>query len=313
MSAPSPGAVAGVSPRPLPASGLALLAALSLFWGLNWPFMKIALGAIPVWSFRSLCLWAGGCGLLLLAAALRRPMRLTRAELRPLVVCTLFNVVGWHLCSAYGVTLIPAGRAAIIAFTMPLWAALLAGPLLGERLTSFGLAGLTLGLAGLAVLIGPEMVGLGAAPLGALFMVGAAISWGIGTLLLKRHRWSVGPATLAGYQLAIGALPVTLGALILERDATYGPLTVEVLMSVAYILLLAMIFCHWAWFRLVGLFPAVVAALGTLAIPVVGVLSSSLLLGEPLGWRELAALLLIGAALALVLVVPALGGARATH
>ena len=66
-----------------------------------------------------------------------------------------------------------------------------------------------------------------------------------------------------------------------------------------------MVFCHWAYFRTVRLFPAAIAAIGTLAIPVVGVYSSALVLGEPVGWRELGALLLICGALAAVLLAPA--------
>ncbi len=71
-----------------------------------------------------------------------------------------------------------------------------------------------------------------------------------------------------------------------------------------------MIFCHWAWFKLIGLFPAAIAAIGTLAIPVVGVFASSLLLGEAVGPAEVAALILVCLGLAVVLVGPALFGNR---
>ena len=60
-------------------------------------------------------------------------LRVAGGDLRPLLLCGIFNMVGWHLFSAYGLTLVPAGRASIIAFTMPVWAALFAIPVLGER------------------------------------------------------------------------------------------------------------------------------------------------------------------------------------
>ena len=71
-----------------------------------------------------------------------------------------------------------------------------------------------------------------------------------------------------------------------------------------------MSFCQWAYFKVVGLLPASVAAIGTLAIPVIGVYSSHLVLGEAVGVSELLALLLVLSALVLVLLVPALADSR---
>ncbi len=290
----------------LPAAGFALLAALSLLWGLNWPFMKIALGEIPVWPFRSLSLIVGGGALLLITALGGRSLRVAGGEIRPLLLCTVFNIVGWHLCSAYGISLMAAGRASIIAFTMPLWAAILGGILLGEHLTWRRWLGLALGMAGLAVLIGPDLGVVGRTPWGAAFMLGAALSWALGTVLMKRFTWSLPIAALAGWQLLLGAIPVTLGAFIIGDWPDPAALSREALIALAYVLIVPMIFCHWAWFKVVSLFPAVLAAIGTLAIPIVGVLSSGLILGEPIGAREILALALVCAALVIVLILPTL-------
>ncbi len=72
------------------------------------------------------------------------------------MICVVFNILGWHLFSGYGVSMIEAGRASIIAFTMPVWAALFSRFVLGEALTGTKLLGLALGIVGLAVLIGPD-------------------------------------------------------------------------------------------------------------------------------------------------------------
>ena len=263
--------------------------------------MKIALAELPVWWFRALCLWFGGLGLLAIARASGLVLSVPAAQRGPLMLCALFNVVGWHLCSAYGVSLMPAGRAAIIAFTMPVWASLLSSLLLDEAITRAKLIGLALGMAGLAVLIGPDLVVLQTAPLGALFMLLAAVSWASGTVLLKRFEWSLPTSVLVGWQLVAGALPVTLGALLIEAPPDLADLSSGALLAVAYVLLFPMLFCQWAFFRTVRLFPAALAAIGTLAIPVVGVYASALLLGEPAGWREGLALALICSALASVL------------
>ncbi len=302
------GATAGA--QPLPPSGYVLLSALTLFWGLNWPMAKIVLGEIPVWTFRSLCLVVGGCALLAIARLGGRSLRVPTSEIRPLLLCALFNIVGWHLFSGYGISLIESGRAAIIAFTMPIWAAMMGWFVLGERLTLSGVFGLGLGVLGLAVLVGPDLGSLGSAPLGSLFMLGAAVSWAAGTVFMKRFRWSIPVGVLAGWQLTAGAVPVVLGALIFEQIPSPAAISVEVWLALAYVLAMPMVFCHWAWFKIVRLFPATMAAAGTLAIPVVGVISGAVVLGEPVGWREIVALLLVCAALTVVLVVPAWRQAR---
>ncbi len=301
-----------VTPKPkaaaesLPRTGFILLGMLSFLWGMNWPVMKIALSEIDVWFFRSLCMIFGGLVLLGITAAGGRSLRVSSTEIKPLMLCTLFNIVGWHLLSAYGVSLMAAGRASIIAFTMPVWAALLGSLILREHTTWRHWLGLALGMAGLAVLIGPDLITLGQAPLGAVFMLCAAMSWGLGTVLVKRYRWTMPTAALVGWQFLLGSIPITLGAVWIGEVPDYESLSSAALLATAYVLLVPIGFCHWAWFKVVSLFPAALAAIGTLAIPVIGVLASGFLLGESIGFREILALALVCAALVVVLVLPAL-------
>jgi drug/metabolite transporter (DMT)-like permease len=286
--------------------GLLLLASITLFWGVNWPAMKLAVAEVPVWTFRTICLVAGGLGLLAICRLGRLRLAVPRSELWPLVLVSFFNITGWHLFSAFGLVYMPAGRASIVAFTMPLWAALLAVPILQERLSWSTIAGLGVGMIGMAVLVVPDWQAIAAAPLGIVFMLLAALSWAAGTVLLKRFRWSMPTSVLAGWQLVLGGLPVTLGALVLDRG--FDPLAVSgtAWAATLYAALIPMIYCHWAWFRVVGIYPAAVAAVGTLAIPVLGVLSSSLALGEPVGLDIVLSLALVIAGLVLVLILPSL-------
>jgi drug/metabolite transporter (DMT)-like permease len=106
--------------------------------------------------------------------------------------------------------------------------------------------------------------------------------------------------------MLIGGIPIFLGAALFDRDFNPASVSTTGWLAVAYAAVIPMIYCHWAWFRVVSLYPASVAAIGTLAIPVVGVISSAWLIGETIGWSEIAALALVLAALTLVLVVPAL-------
>jgi drug/metabolite transporter (DMT)-like permease len=289
----------------LPVAGFALLAGLTIIWGTNWPAMKIVLSEVTVWWFRSACLIIGGAGLLTISYLTGGMVRVPAGQIKPLLACAIFNIVGWHVCSGYGVLLMPAGRAAIIAFTMPVWAALFARVMLGEALTKAKLASLAFGVAGLAVLIGPDFIVVGTAPRGALFMLLAALSWAYGTVLFKRTEWSLPVASNVGWQLFIGSAPVTIGAILLEPVPDVTRLSSNVLLALAYALIFPMLFGQWAYFQIVHLFPASIAAIGTLAMPIIGVFSSALMIGEPIGLRELLALALVCASLASVLTIAA--------
>ena len=307
MSEAQAGAVSLARPAGLGIGrGLSLLAVLTLLWGSNWPMMKLAVGAMPIWTFRTICLLGAGIGFIGICRLTGQSFRIPRGELKPLLAVSLFNITIWHICSAAGLVHMAASRATIIAFTMPLWAALLAAPVLRERVPRTTVLGLVVGLAGMAVLILPEGEALLADPLGPLFMIVAAVSWAIGTVLVKRSRFTMPITVLTGWQLLLGGVPITLGALQFDRGFDPGAVPPGVWLATAYSVLVATLFCHWAWFKLVHNFRAVSVAVGSLAIPVVGVAASAIGLGEPLGWDVFAALLLVLAALFLVLIVPVL-------
>ncbi len=298
-----------IKPKPnisatLPQFGLVLLIFLSIFWGTNWPMMKIGLREIPVWTFRTLCLLLGGFGVLCIAKVNDLKLTIPRWELWPLILVSLLNVTGWHLCSAYGLIYMDAGRAVIIGYTMPVWASILSIFILGERLTLARLTGLLVGIAGLLVLIGPDLGALGSAPLGTIFMLGAAVTWAGGTVLLKYFRWTMPITVLTGWQLILGGIPVIIGAFILEPMTVLLHVSWRAALVTAYVILIGNIVCFWAWIKVVNLFSAGVACIGTLAIPVIGVLSSAVVLGEPVGVREIAALILVVIALSVVLIRP---------
>ena len=196
-----------------------------------------------------------------------------------------------------------ASRAVIIAFSMPLWATILSCLFLKERITVIRILALGLGLAGLAFLIWPEIEAVGTAPMGALFMVGAAISWATGTVLIKRFKWNTPTTVLTGWQLILGSIPVIIGALVFEQITTIFKISVHAIFAFGYIIAFPMIFCHWAYFTVVRIFPASVAAISTLAIPVIGVFSSALILNEPVGPNEIVALCFVVMALAMVIFV----------
>lgn len=292
-----------VGPSRLPRDGLVLLALVTLAWGLAWPAMKIVLNEMSPWTFREVTVPAGGLILMVTARLAGQPLAVPRGKWRALIVVALINVGGWQLFSALGLANLPSGRAVLIAYTMPLWASLAGAWLLGERLTARLGVALVLGMAGVGVLMWGDLATLGSAPWGIVYMLLAAFFWGVGVVLLKRVVWEMPTLSLAAWQLVIASIPIALLAGLVE-GVTLPPLSPLALATLVFVILVPICFCSWAFFKVVSLFPANVSAIGTLMIPVVGVLSGSLILGEPIGWRELASLALIGSSLVLTLFFP---------
>ena len=285
----------------IPRTALILIAAISVLWGLNWPVMKVAVGELSPWTFRAACVTISGLGLMALAAATGERMAVPRPQWPALLLVAGLNVTGWHLFSAFSLVHMGGGRGAVVAYTMPLWAALLSALYLKERLSARRLGALALGMAGIALLVGPDLVGSHRSPLGPLLMIGAALCWAGGIVTMKGQRWPVGIMALTGWQLLLGGLPIVLAWMIVEPHPDLSRLTWAGGLATLYAATVALIFCFAAHNKVVTLLPATAAAISTLAIPVVGLLSSAWLLGEPVGWRELAALILVVAAIAMVL------------
>lgn len=289
-------------------SALALLATLTFCWGVNWPIMKIALADIEPWTFRAVCIAVGGAALMGIAGAGGQSLRVPLDRLPALAAAALLNIVGWHVLSAFGLSMIDAGRAVIVAFTMPLWTTVLSALLLKERVTRTRAAGLALGLLGLAVLAWPALSMAGELLLGLALMQGAALSWALGTVVQKAVRWRMPVLPLIAWQLVLGTVPVAIGALVFGRPSSLLTIDWDSGLALVFTLTASMTLGQYAWFKSVSLLPANLAAIGTLAIPVVGVLASALILGERLGSAELTAMALVVGGLALVLM--RLPGAR---
>ena len=109
--------------------------------------------------------------------------------------------------------------------------------------------------------------------------------------------------SLAAWQLVIASIPIALMAVLVE-GAAFPSLSPLALATLIFVILVPICFCSWAFFKVVSIFPANVSAIGTLLIPVIGVLSGSLILAEPIGWREIVSLGLICSSLVLTLFFP---------
>ena len=278
-----------------------LLAGLTLAWGFNWTAMKVALSEATPWTFRALCL---GLGSAILFAALRargHSLAVPKGERLRLGVLAFFNITCWNLLVAFGVTMIPSGRAAILAYMMPAWAIPLSILLLGERVTGAKIVGLVMGLAALALLLGEGFATLGAAPLGSLLVLGASVSWALGTVLQKRLPMSMPAGPYTAWIMLLGGIPIFIGALLLDDFRHLGEIGPRAALGIAYNVIVAFAWAHWAWIKIATSVPVTVFSLSMLLIPVVGVVSGMLFLGEHPSLTEYVALALVLGSLLTVL------------
>ncbi|MBM3557810.1 MAG: DMT family transporter [Alphaproteobacteria bacterium] len=279
---------------------LFLLVVLTLGWGINWPIMKLVVAEMPVFTFRAWCCVAGAVGIYAIARFRGEHIRPTRRDLAILGLSGFFNIFLWNILAVSAVAYLPSGRAAIIGFTMPLWAAAISLVFLGEKATPRRLIGLVLGAVALALLMGDEVAKLGDAPIGIAMMLAAAIGWAIGTAILKQRKSAMGESAAAFWQFVLGGIPMIAGYLWLEpfwpENAGFAGWA-----GFIYNLTVVSVLCYWIWNTLVQTTPIAVSSMSTLMIPVVGVVSGALWLGEPVGWNELGALVAVVTALATVI------------
>ena len=273
-------------------SDLILLILLTLLWGFNWPVMKDAVRELPPLYFRGLSMLGGLIALAIWIEWKKLPWKIPRAEWGNVIVLSIPNMVLWHLFVIYGVQLLSSGRAAVLGYTMPLWAALTALIWNREKIQKNLLVGLLAALLGTALLIGHEWQSLAGKPLGVGFMLIAAGAWGFGTVLMRRMPITADTTVLTWWMLLITAPCMWLVSGLLEYDYWMWPNRREWL-EILYNAVLVFAFCHVVWFRLARTLPPVVSSLSVMLIPVVGVFAGMLWLGEKPHWQDFAALVLL--------------------
>lgn len=278
----------------------------ALFWGLNWPTVKILIGSSGPWTLRAAGLSGGAALLLAYARWSGQSLAVRRADWATLLCAGILGVALFNLCAVYAQLTMPTSRAAILTFTMPLWVALFSWLFLGETLDRLRVASLALGGAGLCLLSVPfwPVVKAGGVPFGLIYVLGAAIAWAAGTVVLKRWPVTATPLAITAWQVVIAAACCTLGMLLLERP--YLDLSrPEAAIAFLYHIALPQAAAYVLWFGLMGRVSASTAALGTLLIPIFGVAGSIVILGDWPTPLDVAGLCLVLAAVGLDQIVRA--------
>ena len=270
--------------------GLTFLAVTSAGWGLNFPIMKNLLTEWPPLSSRGLCGLIGAAALALIAVARRQSLAVPRPMWSRLVLVSLLTIGGWVAFMGLALLWLNASEAAVLGISIPVWVALLAWPILGERLSPVRAVSLAIALAGITVLIGGNGLEASLAKLpGFLCVLAGAVSVALGTVLTKHFPLAMPPLSLAAWQIGIGCLPIALVGLAVEQPHL-AALSAVGWASMAYMTLIQFCLCYVCWFAALERLPAATASIGTLLVPVIGVLAAGAMLHEPLGFREITAL-----------------------
>jgi drug/metabolite transporter (DMT)-like permease len=279
---------------------LFLIFTVTMIWGSTYPVMKFAVMHYPAGIFRALTFLVGACCVGLYATLRGESLFVPSSERSKVAQLSFVNMGMWHVGIIYGIRLLNSGRAAIMGYTMPVWALLTSVLIYKAPLSARALLGVICSLGATALLGADEFTNFAGQPLGIVLTVGAAFFWGLGTTLLKHAKLSVSSTALTFWTLTYGFLFFTVIAIFFERDLWRWPNTLE-WCAVAYSGGLSFGVGYMAWFLVARKLTPVTSGLSVMLVPVIGLLSGAVFLGEQIAVTDIAALVLILLAMLLVL------------
>ena len=256
-----------------------MLVALGFAWGLTWPAMRISLDEIPPLSMRVVTLGLGAGVLFLVGWFQGRSFALGGLKHAVhLSVAGILNVLSFSLLSVIAMMFAATGRVAVLAYTMPIWAALFAWLFLGERFTRARVMALVLCATGMGVLIWP--LARQSSLIGLLIAISIAVSWAAGTVYVKWARLTGDSVVNAAWQVFVALVIVTLLLPVFEGSLHLTQAHALAIFGLIWSGLVGSGLAYFLWFAVVRRVPAMTASLGVLSAPVIGVISTALLLGE---------------------------------
>jgi drug/metabolite transporter (DMT)-like permease len=195
---------------------------------------------------------------------------------------------------AYGLQLVPVGRSIVLGYTTPLWVAPAAWLFLKEPLTRSRLAGIALGLTGLATMFNPLAFDWSnhKALIGNGLLLLAALCWAANILYVRAHRWISTPFQLVFWQALLATLMLSALALGIDGIPQIA-WTPKLAGAFLYAGICGTALAHWAMVTVNRSLPSVTTSLGLLATPVMGVALSAIFLGEPVSTSLVCAMTMI--------------------
>jgi len=274
------------------ATDLLMVLIVTVSWGMNYPVMKFVVNSYPPSAFRAFTFLIGCMALGSYAHLKGISIFVPKHERKALFKLSLFNMVGWHLPMIYGVSLLNSGRAAIIGYTMPVWALLTSAVLYREKITITALLGIALAMSAALLLAWGSAGQWGNHPLGIAVMLVAAITWGVGNAMMKNSKLSISGITLTFWALFIAFVFFVITTTIFEQDLWEWPNLMQWL-AILYGGVITFAVSYVAWFHVARKLSAVSSGLSITLVPVFGVTGGALILGESVTLPDIIALVLI--------------------
>ncbi|WP_430448192.1 DMT family transporter [Rhodophyticola sp.] len=269
--------------RPSVSATVLLLTLVVVIWGVTWPIMKIGIEFIPPVFFGALRMFVGAAFMFIVVRAYGKITLPSYADWPMVVSVGVLQMAIPTALMHFSLSFVEAGRASLLAFTHPIWVAPLAFIFLRERLNWGTIGGLMVGMLGLLVLFNPfgfnwtdqdVLLGNG-------LLILSALSWAIGIVHVRLHNWNASPLALSPWQMLVsGMLLISLS--LLREDPSETVWNQNLILVLTFVGIAATGFAYWGAVMVAKSLPAMVSSLGFLGVPIVGVLSSALLLSEPL-------------------------------
>jgi len=273
-----------------------------LIWGTTYLAIRVALETIPpalLGAFRYL---AAGCALAIVLRA--RGIRLPGpAHWKGLVLLGFLMIGVGNGGVIWAEQWVPSGIAAVVVATAPFGMAGLEAALGSERLTAHGVVGLTLGFVGILLLVWPELTVGGA--LGRQFAVGvvalqiACLGWALGSSYSKRHAREENALGASALQMIFGGV-ILLAAAVVRGEFAVLTFTWRTAVAELYLIVFGSLVGYSAYVYALKHLPVSTVSLYAYVNPVIAVVLGTLLLGEPFGWRVVAASAVVFAGVAVV-------------
>jgi drug/metabolite transporter (DMT)-like permease len=284
-----------------------LLAALVVVWGCHWTVAKVGLEVIPPFTYAMLRLLVA---IAVLAALMQGAGRLrlpARADVPIVVSYGLLAVAAGIGIMNLALPFVEAGRASILAYTLPLWVVPIVAVVARTLPTRPELSGLVLGLGGLILLLNPAAIDWTSPEvlLGCALLLLGAVAGAAALVHVRAHRWQGTPFDVQIWQLLVAFVPLAALAILLERDEWAAvEWDLGSLLVILYSGALATAFAFWASQSIVRTLGPTTTSIGYLAVPVVGIVTGVIVLGEPVGLLDLLGLVVTSAGIVVVLRAP---------
>ena len=270
---------------------------MAVVWGLHWVVAKVGLETMPPFQYGVLRL-ATGLAVLVGILAARRDLHVpARADLPIVLTVGLGPIAAGIALMNLALQVVPAGRSSILVYTMPVWVAVLGVLFFRMRLSRPEVLGVVLGFAGIVLLLNPAAIdwGVQGEVAGVAMLLVNAVVWALATIHIRRHTWHATPLQLQPWQLVVALVPLAILAFVFDRGASidWTPQTVLILLYSGPV---ATAFAYWASQSVTRSLGPLATTTGFLAVPMVGLLAGSILLGEALTPVDLAGfgLVLVG-------------------